>query len=233
MKTDFKTEEQLLNIVQCGYQEIADDFDITRKKKIWPEVYQLAEDVKEGDKILDVGCGNGRLLDVLQKKNIRYLGVDNSENLLEIARRNYPGQEFVIADILDLDVVDNDFYDHVFCLAVVHHIPTKERQIEALRQLSVKLSPNGRIILSVWNLWSKAKYRRLLFNNFCLKIIGKYRMSWKDLVFPWKNSRGEDRGLRYYHAFLDGELRKVVKAAGLRVAWASKNNYNYWYILEK
>ncbi len=47
-------------------------------------------EIVDGQKVLDLGCGNGRLLNVLQNKNIDYIGVDNSENLLLNAQNAYP-----------------------------------------------------------------------------------------------------------------------------------------------
>ncbi|PIX02803.1 SAM-dependent methyltransferase, partial [bacterium (Candidatus Gribaldobacteria) CG_4_8_14_3_um_filter_42_11] len=41
--------------------------------------------VKDGDKVLDVGCGNGRLVKAFENKKISYLGVDNSEKLIKLA----------------------------------------------------------------------------------------------------------------------------------------------------
>ncbi|MFH1192254.1 MAG: class I SAM-dependent methyltransferase [bacterium] len=40
--------------------------------------------VKNGMKILDIGCGNGRLLQALENRGIEYVGVDNSRNLISI-----------------------------------------------------------------------------------------------------------------------------------------------------
>ncbi|MFA6995543.1 MAG: class I SAM-dependent methyltransferase [Patescibacteria group bacterium] len=228
--------ENLLNLVKRNYKEIAAEFDATRKKEIWPEIKNLVADIRDGDKILDVGCGNGRLLETLKDKNISYLGVDNSEELIKIARQNYPDYKFLVGDILSLQTITKDSFDYIFCVAVLPHIPSKKLQIQALEELRGRLNLGGVIILSVWNLWNRAvgkeKYRRLIFKNGLLKLSGRNKLDLGDLVFPWKNAAGVAVSDRYYHAFTKLELKDLAKKTGLSVKKIKKDKFNYWLILQ-
>ncbi|MDP2708979.1 MAG: class I SAM-dependent methyltransferase, partial [bacterium] len=202
-----QTQKNLLDLVKRNYEEIAVDFDTTRKKYLWPELIKLASIVKDGDRILDVGCGNGRLIEAFKDKKINYLGVDNSEALIESARKNiqpviasdrrersnptnsdinqrllrrdYASRndnnnfKFQVADILELDKFPEKDFDYIFCIAVLHHLPGDELRIKALEQMKNKLKPNGKIILTVWNLWSQKKFRRLIFKTFLEKMLLK------------------------------------------------------------
>ena len=85
---DRQTQKNLLTLVKSSYEEIADQFNQTRKKHLWPELIELTKEIKTGDKILDIGCGNGRLLEAFGNKKVNYLGVDNSEKLINLAREN-------------------------------------------------------------------------------------------------------------------------------------------------
>lgn len=234
---EVKQEQKLLEIVRHNYQEIATEFDLTRKKEIWPEIRDFAREVKDGDSVLDVACGNGRLLEALKDKQINYLGVDNSSNLIELARKNYPNHKFLVEDMLDLKNIDNNKYEFVFCLAALQHIPGKELRIKVLREMANKLSSNGKLIISNWNLWDNKKYRTQLFKNYWLKLIGKNKLGFNDLVFPSKFhlASQEERELsdRYYHAYTKKELKKLALLANLKIVGLKKDKYNLWLVLKK
>ncbi|MFA5042340.1 MAG: methyltransferase domain-containing protein, partial [Candidatus Paceibacterota bacterium] len=68
----------LLNKTQSDYNKIADQFAKTRKE-VWFGLDFLFQDLKKGERILDLGCGNGRLYQIFKKKEVVYQGVDFSE----------------------------------------------------------------------------------------------------------------------------------------------------------
>ncbi|MFA5163715.1 MAG: class I SAM-dependent methyltransferase [Patescibacteria group bacterium] len=230
---DRQTEQNLLKIVRNNYQTVAEEFNVTRKKEVWPEIKELAAEIKDGDKVLDVGCGNGRLLEALTGRNIEYLGIDQSQNLIELAKTNHPLADFRTGDLLDLGQIDSHGFDHVFCLAVFHHLPSDKLRIQALKQLKNKVGFEGRIIISVWNLWGHRKYRSLIWKFFFLKLLKKHRMKFGDVLFSWKNSQQQVVSQRYYHAFRTRQLKDLAKRADLKITKLYHDKYNYWLILEK
>ena len=208
--------------------------------------------VKDDDRILDIGCGNGRLVKTFKDKNVWYLGVDASEKLINVAKKKLKAAnfQFKIADIFDLDKIINKKFDYVFCIAVLHHIPGKDLRILALKQLKNKIKPDGKIILTVWNLWRQKRYRKLIIKYSFLKFISKsglmsrrisrdpdsaLRISgdFGDILFAWKNSRGEAVSRRYYHAFTKFGLKKIIKKADLKIAKFYQDKYNYYVILRR
>lgn len=230
---DKQTQKELLAIVRRNYDEIADDFNETRKKYLWPELVKLTRLAKEGGRVLDVGCGNGRLTEAFLGKNIAYLGLDQSEKLLKHARRNYPDRVFRAGNVFDLNKEKEIDFDVVFCVAVLHHLPGRDLRLAALRQLKNKIKPDGRIVIVVWNLWRQPAYRRLIRRFFLLKLIKKNRMDFGDIVFDWKNSGQKGLSRRYYHAFSKRELKKLFKKAGLRVEKLYRDSYNYYAVLQR
>jgi ubiquinone/menaquinone biosynthesis C-methylase UbiE len=235
---DKQTQKKLLDIVKRNYEEIAEDFSETRNKQLWPELIKLTEEVKNGDKVLDVGCGNGRLLEAFKGKEIEYIGVDNSKKLIELAKkRNWKLEignwKFIIGDILELSKLPQINFDYVYCVAVLQHIPGRGLQVAALKQLKNKINEQGKIIITVWNLWSQNKFRRLILRFALLKLIKKNKMDFGDVLFDWKNSKGERVSRRYYHAFRMAELRKIIKKAGLKIEKIYKDQYNYYAVLKK
>jgi len=232
---DKQTQQNLLNLVKDGYEQIADDFSTTRDKKLWPELAKLAEQVKDGDSVLDAGCGNGRLVKAFIGKNITYIGIDSSEKLIKKAKMNNESRimnkEFIIGSILDLKSILNEKFNFIFSVAVFHHLPGEELRIEALKQMKERLKDDGKIIISAWNLWRQNKYLKLILKFFWKKIIGKNKMDFGDIVFDWKNNKGEKVSPRYYHAFTKNELTKLAGKASLKIEKISKDKYNYYMIL--
>ncbi len=230
-----ETVQKLLSLVQKNYEEIAVDFDKTRQKEVWPELKQFSFLAEPDKKILDVGCGNGRLISAFDISSSNYLGVDNSEPLLKIAQSKYPDHQFRLDDILALSQASDISYDSIFCLAVLPHIPSEELRIKALINLKKKLRPGGTIVLSAWNLWSPIwrgrHYRQLILKSWLWSLVGRQGLEFGDILFPWKNAQGTVVSERYYHAFRTGELKKLAQSAGLKVKDLKKDKHNYWLIL--
>lgn len=230
---DKVTQNEIKKIVLQNYEEIADHYSETRKKHLWEELVFLSAVVQSGDRILDVGCGSGKLLNAFEGRDVDYLGVDPCDGLLENAKKCFPNSDFLQGDILKLGELNEYDFDYVYCIAVLQHIPSFDLRVDAIRQLKNKIKPNGKIIISVWNMWKSKKYRKLIFKFWLLKIIGKNKMDFGDILFDWKNKQGEGISRRYYHAFHKRELIKICRKAGVRIEKIYKKDYNYYLILGK
>ncbi|MGB9598407.1 MAG: hypothetical protein ACPLZH_00985, partial [Minisyncoccales bacterium] len=75
MDKDFAIE--LLKKTQEDYNKIALDF-ASKRSTLPKDFFDFLPQIKEKERILDLGCGNGRLWEVVQKKNVFYFGVDFS-----------------------------------------------------------------------------------------------------------------------------------------------------------
>ena len=204
----------LLAKIRDDYNKIADIFNKTRDY-LPLDVVNLGKYINQNDKVLDLGCGNGRLFELVSKKG-EYYGVDISARLVEIAKERYPQAQFFLFDGLNLPFQDN-FFDKVFCLAVFHHIPSEKYRLQFLKEIRRVLKPEGILVLTVWNLLPKKKTRRLLLKYTILKLIGKSKLDFFDIHFPWKDSRGKIIINRYVHIFRTGELKELFKSTGFLV----------------
>lgn len=73
--------------------------------RIYPVLDRLVlRDLPPGCAVLDLCCGTGQLAVVLSDKGYAVTGVDGSEGMIEIARRNAPGVEFLVQDARELSL---------------------------------------------------------------------------------------------------------------------------------
>ncbi|MFA6918668.1 MAG: class I SAM-dependent methyltransferase [Patescibacteria group bacterium] len=197
------------------YNTIAGDFSVTRAKW-WHILDELRGFVQDGDRVLDLGCGNGRLAELFLDKNVSYLGVDSSEELIKIAREKFANKKnikFEVGDIIKLDVTASQSFNLVFMLAVLHHIPTKELRLKILADIYKLLKPGGTLVMSNWNIFGIKKYRPMIVDY-------KYKLSqgvwsFKDVFIPWKPIGAESR--RYVHSFAKGEMKNLLQKAGFEI----------------
>lgn len=220
----------LEKIVHDGYADIASQFAETRQRGAAPKLDPLLKVLPTQGKVLDVGCGSGRLVKFLPS-GLDYLGVDPCVELLVIAQKQYPQFQFKQGDFRNLKIFGQ--FDAVVSVAAFHHLPDQSSRLEALREMKRVTQKNGLIVFSVWNFWGTSKRRYQLWKNFWrpTKIDGM-KLPWNDLVFPWKNRAGNQVSQRYYHAFSKRELYHLLRLVG-----ASKKDYqlvsdrhNYWVI---
>ncbi|MFA5842381.1 MAG: WecB/TagA/CpsF family glycosyltransferase [Candidatus Gracilibacteria bacterium] len=218
-----KTATSLRTHVQTTYDAIAQDFSQTRQTT-WPDFEFFKPYIPASARILDAGCGNGRLLHYFTAREFKsYLGIDNSKNLLKHARKEYssPAIAFQWGDTLDLKVKSHEF-NAVFSIAVLHHIPSRELQKKALAELGQTLSGDGLLFLSVWNVY-RWKYFPAFVKAFFRMIFTAGDYSWKDLMIPW--GAGAKKRMRYVHAFTEGELLLLLKECGFEIE-ASQTTQN-------
>jgi len=199
----------LLVKTKNDYNLISEEFSLTRGF-LWGELNKFQDLVKDGEKILDLGCGNGRFLEFFRNKNIEYIGVDSSEKLIEIAKKKYPDFQFLVADALSLPFLENSF-DKIFSISVFHHIPSKELRLQFLKEIKRTLKPRGILILTVWNLWQK-RYFLPILKFIILKLFFRSKLDFKDIFLPWGKKID-----RYFHCFTKKELEELIREVNLKI----------------
>jgi len=173
------------------YSDFAKDFSSTRQapwagwKRLISQIPSIKDpNLKENSKlqtanselkILDLGCGNGRFLKFLtsniQYSISKYVGIDNAEELLEIAKNNIknktlniknPSKELqtliskhIIFHKRDLESIDWDVeldqeFDLVVIFGVMHHIHSFEKRVELLQKAAKHLSLDGILAVTFW-----------------------------------------------------------------------------------
>lgn len=96
---------------------------------------------KEGERILDLGCGTGDLSDLISRNGATVTGLDNSPEMIEAARKKYPTIQFDIASADDFHVTEK--FDAVFSNATLHWVLNFEA---AVKCIYASLKPGGRFV---------------------------------------------------------------------------------------
>lgn len=241
--------------VHSVYESIASHFSSTRYKP-WPFVASFLTSLAPGSVGLDVGCGNGKYLDV--NRDVFIIASDRSANLTQLARdlkvtgaagesgatRGSSSADVAgVADGLALPFGGPRRVDFAICIAVVHHLSTRERRVEGVRALLDCVAPEtGKVLVYVWALEQ-----------------GSSRRGWdedtadQDQLVPWvlrqnkkkqkkeagkRDGEGKEEGdaagdttyQRYYHLYRKGELEEDVVSAGGDVLDSGYEKDNWWVI---
>jgi len=108
----------------------------------WQLIRQVASLV-EGNSVLDVACGLGHLYILVKGKE--YLGIDNSESMIEKCREYFPQEKdfFQVGDAYDLNEYPR--YDTVTAVGLLLHLPDPEPVIKELWKKTLKC-----LILTAW-----------------------------------------------------------------------------------
>ena len=122
-------------------------WDATQYNKDFRFVPDYGEDVlallelHKGMKVLDIGCGTGQLTAKIKESGAEVIGIDMSEQMLETARKEYPGIPFIKKDACALETEEE--YDAVFSNAVFHWIDDQDALLEGI---SRALMPGGVLV---------------------------------------------------------------------------------------
>jgi len=141
-----------------AYDEISSLFSSTRQY-IWKDIKPLLRFAKDGDDILDIGCGNGRLYQLFRDLSISFTGTDISSGLIDIAKKTYIDATFIVSDMRSLPFEGNSF-DITYSIAAVHHLP-RAGQLEILQEVSRVLKPEGLFVMTNWNFLGRWTQKRI------------------------------------------------------------------------
>jgi SAM-dependent methyltransferase len=101
--------------------------------------------INDGQRVLDLGCGNGRLLDLL--KPSYGVGVDLSEQSIKLAQKNYPHLNFLQGDLEDVDFMKDITgpFDFIIFSDTIGYLDDCE---EAFANLHLLCNKDTRIVVS-------------------------------------------------------------------------------------
>ena len=216
------TIDKLLTINRVFYEELAQPFAGSRSTR-QPDLQPVVQRLSGVESLLDVGCGNARLAHAIEESGLamRYTGIDASEALLAIAAQSATALTAVQATFLLIDIMRPDWttdlppsrFDAIALLAVLHHIPGRDRRAALLRRLRDLLVPEGVLVVSTWQFLNQERLRRKIVPWEAVGV-NDDDLEPGDYLLDWR--RGGS-GLRYCHLVDETELVALAGEAGLMV----------------
>jgi 2-polyprenyl-3-methyl-5-hydroxy-6-metoxy-1,4-benzoquinol methylase len=200
------------------YRDSAERFAETRSAPWlgWRELLPLLRR-HENARVLDVGCGNGRLARFLAAElgaPFLYCGIDASAPLLARAAdaiAGLPGARLLNADVvLDpaLGALHGERFDCVAVFGLLHHVPGEARRRALVAALAERIEPGGILALAFWDFAREPR--------FAAKIVGEYppelgQLEPGDVLLRW--GPASSPALRYCHHTDEAEEARLL--AGL------------------
>ncbi len=153
---------------------------------------------KEGEKILDLGCGTGQLTARIETSGAKVIGIDNSSEMIAKASINYPNLKFIVADATNFTFEEQ--FDGVFSNAALHWIKPPEAAIKCIQH---GLKPGGRLVAEFGG---KGNVEQII--NAIYEVIAE-------------NKYPSDRPLNPWYFPSIGEYSTLLEQAGFEVNYAS------------
>ena len=136
-------------------------------------------------RIVDVGCGGGILTEGLAKHNADALGIDLSEDLIDVA--DLHGLETGIKvnyqkiSVETLAEEQPESFDHVTCMEMLEHVPDPGSIITACAKL---VKPGGMVFFSTLNRQTKAYLLAIVAAEHVLQMLPKGTHDYKTFIKP-------------------------------------------------
>jgi SAM-dependent methyltransferase len=123
------------------FSELKNDFEIE-------EVLALTNKTKNTN-ILDIGCGTGKHISDMKSNGLNVTGLDKSEAMVEIAKKNNPDVNIKLGDALNSMIFNEKEFTHITCFYfTIYYIKNKK---QFLSNCYNWLKPGGSLILHLVN----------------------------------------------------------------------------------
>lgn len=169
------------------YSKYYDAIHLNKKKNNY-EIGKIIDLDKKTNstKILDVGCGTGEHVNLLNSKNYDVIGLDQSKDMIKKAKSKYPDCNFKVGNILNNSLFDYQSFTHIYCLdRTIYQIKDKSKFFENCYSL---LSDGGYLVLNLVNRKKFKPYVNADDNNVIYDP-EKYGKHAEELIVKFDNSK--------------------------------------------
>lgn len=147
-------KKQVLYGQLAKYYDLIYSFKDYKKEAVRIKALVSKYKKSEGKELLDVACGTGHHLNYL-KDEFSCTGVDNSREILEIARKNNEGIAFEDADMTTMDLGKR--FDIITCLfSSIGYVKTHSNLEKTIQNFAKHLKEGGVVLIEPW--FTKSAY---------------------------------------------------------------------------
>ena len=195
------------------------------------KAYVLAQDFVHGE-VLEVGCGEGRGIDLIIDKCKSYTAIDKIEPVIDQLRKKYPFGKFLSGNIPPLTQFSDNSFDRIFSFQVIEHIEDDHLFLSEINRI---LKPGGIALITTPNRprslsrnpWHTREYTAQELTDLAKKYFSSVEMKGitgneKIQQYYERNKKSVDRIMRF--DVLD--LQHKLPASVLRVPYELLNRFN-------
>jgi 2-polyprenyl-3-methyl-5-hydroxy-6-metoxy-1,4-benzoquinol methylase len=137
----------------------------TLSEEIHPLFKQfLSQSNFEFKQVLDIGCGTGKYLKILQAGGFKTDGIDSSETAVAMTKKTLGDESMILcANMFEFDIPKNK-YDLVISISTIHH-GTKEQVQNLINRIYEAIVENGRIFITVPDFESSKKWNTFKYHE--------------------------------------------------------------------
>jgi SAM-dependent methyltransferase len=186
--------------LKSTYNRIAEDWHRGHQQDDWwvAGTDAFASCLKRDATVLDVGCGAGLKANYLMNKGLAVTGIDFSEKMIALAKRDVPRGSFYVQDMYAIGGIPETF-DGVFAQAVLLHVP-KNKIVGVITSLAAKVNPGGYLYVGVKEKRPYEKEEEVVVEN--------------DYGYPYE---------RFFSYYTLPEMKSYFQNAGLEICYESAN----------
>ncbi len=187
-----------INLVE-GYDR---GFELSMLGQVQPARRRIAEQMRGASRVLDVGCGSGRLAEAMWAEQIPEVwGIDPSPYMLQRAQRRTP-QMHAVQGLIEATTFPDDCFDGAGAFFVFHELPSAVASL-ALQELRRILRPGGVLCItepseahilpqSLWQLVRDHGLRALYFHVLAKLVYEPFLSDWQSVRDPgaWLAAHG-------------------------------------------
>jgi SAM-dependent methyltransferase len=135
-----------LTAVRDYYEELWERLPVELEPPdLAPRIAFARAEVKPGDRVLDLGCGQGDLTADLAGMGAQVVGVEVAQAAVDRARARHPDLRFDLAPIDGALPLEDGAFDAVWASEVIEHVADTARWLSEIRRVLVR---SGRLLLT-------------------------------------------------------------------------------------